>query len=271
VIGPCKPGSTGPACPRSRRSTATSSTRPACSFRPTWHLVGRRAPRGCSASPLSTRWKWRAPLYERAADAHLRRCCRGLPSDDIRVGYYRLVPFHTRVGHLRFPRSTQRFPASIGSREAAGFYITDYLRWFGSYRQAMGGPQWKRPPDQDRSRRVALALHGGDRERLRRGAGPSSTTISEHLQLGRRRRLSRPANTLVVAGVGFTARCSTTPICTRAAVVPITDRIAVQLAAVHNSINADMRATVGLRFNWSPQDGSDHEERRTGKSDPSRW
>jgi hypothetical protein len=24
----------------------------------------------------------------------------------------------------------------------------------------------------------------------------------------------------------------------------------VQLAAVHNSINADMRATVGLRFNW---------------------
>jgi hypothetical protein len=32
--------------------------------------------------------------------------------------------------------------------------------------------------------------------------------------------------------------------------VPITDRIAVQVAAAHNSINADTRATVGLRFNW---------------------
>jgi len=34
------------------------------------------------------------------------------------------------------------------------------------------------------------------------------------------------------------------------AILPVTDRIALQLIAAHNSVNADTRVTAGLRFTW---------------------
>jgi hypothetical protein len=33
-------------------------------------------------------------------------------------------------------------------------------------------------------------------------------------------------------------------------IVPVTDRIGVQLGVGYNSTNTDVRATIGLRFTW---------------------
>jgi len=58
-----------------------------------------------------------------------------------------------------------------------------------------------------------------------------------------------PANALVVVGVGYSPLFDNVDLHARA-IMPITDRLAAQFAVAHNSINADTRATVGLRFNW---------------------
>ena len=58
-----------------------------------------------------------------------------------------------------------------------------------------------------------------------------------------------PRNMLVVAGVGYSPLIDNVDLHVRT-ILPITDRVAVQLAVGHNSVNADTRALVGLRFNW---------------------
>jgi tetratricopeptide (TPR) repeat protein len=171
-----------------------------------------------------------------------------LPSDDIRVGYYRLVPFQYNVSVTYDFRAHTALPDEHWVEGSAGFYITDYLRWFGSYRQAMGGPQWN-----GRLIRTGLGVSLSPSWEVTASGFDAAQAVFNNYQNifswvvdvvyhG-------PANTLVVAGVGYSPLLDNTDLHARA-VVPITDRIAVQLAAVHNSINADMRATVGLRFNW---------------------
>jgi hypothetical protein len=171
-----------------------------------------------------------------------------LPSDDIRVGYYRLVPFQYNLSVTYDFRAHTALPDEHWVEGSAGFYITDYLRWFGSYRQAMGGPQWN-----GRLIRTGLGVSLSPSWEVTASGFDAAQAIFNNYQNifswvvdvvyhG-------PANTLVVVGVGYSPLLDNTDLHARA-VVPITDRIAVQLAAVHNSINADMRATVGLRFNW---------------------
>ena len=58
-----------------------------------------------------------------------------------------------------------------------------------------------------------------------------------------------PRNMLLVAGVGYSPLIDNVDLHARA-ILPVTDRIALQLIAAHNSINADMRVTAGLRFTW---------------------
>jgi len=147
-----------------------------------------------------------------------------LPSYDIRVGYYRLVPFQYNVSVTYDFRAHTALPDEHWVEGSAGFYITDYLRWFGSYRQAMGGPQW-------------------NGRLIRTGLGVSLSPSWEVTASG------FDAAQAVFNGVGCSPRLDNTDLHARA-IVPITDRVAVQHAAVHNSINADIRATVGLRFNW---------------------
>jgi tetratricopeptide (TPR) repeat protein len=114
-----------------------------------------------------------------------------LPSDDIRAGYYRLVPFQYNLAVTYDFRAHTGLPDEHWFEGSAGFYMTDYLRWFGSYRQAVGGPAVERPPDQDRAGRVAFQLLGGHRERLQRRAADLQQ-LSEHMELGGRRRLPWP-------------------------------------------------------------------------------
>jgi hypothetical protein len=54
---------------------------------------------------------------------------------------------------------------------------------------------------------------------------------------------------LLVAGVGYSPQIDNVDLHARA-ILPIADRIAVQLIAAHNSINFDTRLTAGLRFTW---------------------
>jgi len=54
---------------------------------------------------------------------------------------------------------------------------------------------------------------------------------------------------LLVAGVGYSPLIDNVDLHARA-ILPVTDRVAVQLIAAHNSTNADTRATAGLRFTW---------------------
>ena len=58
-----------------------------------------------------------------------------------------------------------------------------------------------------------------------------------------------PRNMLVVAGAGYSPEIRNLDLHARA-ILPLTDRVAVQLVVGHNSVNADLRASVGLRFNW---------------------
>ena len=171
-----------------------------------------------------------------------------LPSDDIRIGYYRLVPFQYNLSVTYDFRAHTGLPDEYWIEGSAGIYVTDYLRWFGSYRQAVGGPQWN-----GRLVRTGLAVALSDSWEVTASGFNAAQQIFNNYQNiyswvfdvvyhG-------PANALVVAGVGYSPLFDNVDLHARA-IVPITDRIAVQVAAAHNSINADTRATVGLRFNW---------------------
>jgi long-subunit fatty acid transport protein len=58
-----------------------------------------------------------------------------------------------------------------------------------------------------------------------------------------------PRNLLVVAGVGYSPTISNLDLHART-ILPVTDRVALQLIAGYNSLNTDTRLTAGLRFNW---------------------
>jgi tetratricopeptide (TPR) repeat protein len=171
-----------------------------------------------------------------------------LPSDDIRAGYYRLVPFQYNLSVTYDFRAHTGLPDEHWFEGSAGFYMTDYLRWFGSYRQAVGGPQWN-----GRLIRTGLgASLSSSWEVTASGFNAAQQIFNNYQNIwswvvdvvyhG-------PVNTLVVVGVGYSPLFDNIDLHARA-IVPVTERIAVQVAAAHNSINADTRATVGLRFNW---------------------
>ena len=58
-----------------------------------------------------------------------------------------------------------------------------------------------------------------------------------------------PRNLLLTGGVGYSPLIDNLDLHGRA-ILPVTDRIALQLIAAHNSVNADTRVTAGLRFTW---------------------
>lgn len=171
-----------------------------------------------------------------------------LPSDDVRVGYQRLVPFQYNLGVAYDYRRHTTLPDEHWLEGSAGFYLTDYLRWFGSYRQAFGGPQWN-----GRLIRTGLAASLSPSWEVTASGFNAAQAIFNNYQNifswvvdvvyhG-------PLNTLVVVGVGYSPLFDNVDLHARA-VLPITERVAVQVAVAHNSVNADTRTTAGLRFNW---------------------
>ena len=171
-----------------------------------------------------------------------------LPSDDITVGYHRLVPLSYAFSLVYDYRGHTSLPTEHWIDGSVAFYLTDWLRWFGGYRQAFGGlqydgrlirsgfsatfaPSWE-----------ATATVYNSAQAVFNNYQNLWTWVFEITHYG-------PRNLLLVGGVGYSPLIDNIDLHARA-ILPVTDRVAVQLIAAHNSINADMRVTAGLRFTW---------------------
>ena len=171
-----------------------------------------------------------------------------LPTDDVRVGYHRLVPLTYAFSVVYDYRGHSGLPTEHWLDVGGAIYLTDQLRLFGGYRQAWGAFQWD-----------ARLIRGG----LAASLSPS-WEVSAALYNAAQAIFSNyldiwswvfdatwhgPRNSLVIGGVGYSPLIDNVDLHARA-ILPVTDRVALQMAVGHNSINADTRATVGLRFNW---------------------
>jgi Tetratricopeptide repeat len=171
-----------------------------------------------------------------------------LPSDDITVGYHRLMPLSYAFSLVYDYRGHASLPTEHWIDGSVAFYLTDWLRWFGGYRQAFGAfqyngrlirtglsatfaPSWE-----------ATAMVYNSAQAIFNNYQDLWTWVFEITHYG-------PRNMLLVAGVGYSPLIDNVDLHARA-ILPVTDRIALQLIAAHNSINADMRVTAGLRFTW---------------------
>ena len=171
-----------------------------------------------------------------------------LPSDDLRAGYHRLVPLSYAVSVVYDYRAHASLPTEHWLDGGATIYITDYLRWFGSYRQMFGAFQYN-----GRLIRTGLSVSLNDSFEVSGTFYDAAQAVFNNYQ----NILSwvvdvtyhGPRNTLVVAGVGYSPLIDNVDLHART-ILPVTDRVGVQLAVGHNSINYDTRATVGLRFTW---------------------
>ena len=84
------------------------------------------------------------------------------------------------------------------------------------------------------------------------GAGPSSTgTRRSSFVVGSQHHLLQPVQTCCSwSSIGYRPLIDRPSTCTGMQILPVADRIALQLIAAHNSFNADTRVTAGLRFTW---------------------
>ncbi len=171
-----------------------------------------------------------------------------LPSDDITVGYHRLMPLSYALSVVYDYRGHAALPTEHWIDGSMAFYLTDWLRWFGGYRQAFGAPQYN-----GRLIRSGLSVTVAPSWDVTGTVYNSAQAVFNNYQdlwswvfevthYG-------PHNMLLVAGVGYSPLIDNVDLHARA-ILPVTDRIAVQLIAAHNSINADMRVTAGLRLTW---------------------
>jgi len=171
-----------------------------------------------------------------------------LPSDDITVGYHRLVPLSYAFSLVYDYRGHAALPTEHWIDGSVAFYLTDWLRWFGGYRQAFGASQYNgRLIRSGLSATVApswdvTATGYNSAQAVFNNYQDLWTWVFEVTHYG-------PRNMLLVAGVGYSPLIDNVDLHARA-ILPLNDRLALQLIAAHNSINADMRVTAGLRFTW---------------------
>jgi hypothetical protein len=173
-----------------------------------------------------------------------------LPTDDLHIGYSRLVPL-SYVAALNYDyriHSQSGLPAEHWVDGAVTLYVTDRIRWFGGFRWVSGAPQWD-----GRLIRTGLSASISDSFEVTGTVYDSAqATFNNYQDLYSwvvDVAYHGPRNSLVVAGFGTSPLINNLDLHARA-IVPVTDRMAVQLGIGHNSTNADTRATVGLRFTW---------------------
>jgi len=171
-----------------------------------------------------------------------------LPSDDITVGYHRLVPLSYAFSLVYDYRGHAALPTEHWIDGSVAFYLSDWLRWFAGYRQAFGASQYNgRLIRSGLSATVApswdvTATVYNSAQAVFNNYQDLWTWVFEVTHYG-------PRNMLLVAGVGYSPLIDNVDLHARA-ILPLNDRLALQLIAAHNSTNADMRVTAGLRFTW---------------------
>ncbi len=171
-----------------------------------------------------------------------------LPSDDYKAGYHRLVPLSYAVSVVYDYRGHTSLPTEHWIDGGVTIYVTDYLRWFGGYRQMLGGFQYN-----GRLIRTGLSASLNDSWEVTGTFFDAAQAIFNNYQdifsWTFDVTYHGPHNLLAVAGVGYSPLIDNVDLHART-ILPVTDRIAVQLAVGHNSINYDTRATAGLCFTW---------------------
>lgn len=171
-----------------------------------------------------------------------------LPSDNITLGYHRVMPGSYAFSLVYDYRGHSELPTEHWIDGSVTIYLTDRLQWFGGYRQSFGdaryngrlirtglsatvAPSWQVTATVYNSRQAVF----NDYQDLWSG-------LLEVTYFG-------PRNTLVVAGVGATPLVENFHLHARA-ILPVADRVAAQLIATHDSNNAAMSMTGGLLFTW---------------------
>ncbi len=171
-----------------------------------------------------------------------------LPSDDITVGYHRLMPLSYAVSLVYDYRDHDGRPTEHWIDGGLSLYLTDRLRWFGGYRQAFGAFQYN-----GRLIRTGLSATVAPSWEVTATVYDSAQAIFNNYQDLWTGVLDvtyhGPHSLLVVAGGGYSPLIDNLDLHGRA-ILPVTDHIALQLIAAHNSVNADTRVTAGLRFTW---------------------
>jgi tetratricopeptide (TPR) repeat protein len=171
-----------------------------------------------------------------------------LPSQDITVGYHRLVPLSYAFSLVYDYRYHADIPTAHWIDGRVDVYVTDRLIWFVDYRQAFGGfdvngrlvrtglsatvaPRWS----------VTATVYDSAQPVFQNSRDLWSWTVDVTY--------AGPRNTLLTAGVGTSPLINNVDVHARG-VLPVTDRIGLQLIAAHNSSNAQTSVTGGLLFTW---------------------
>lgn len=171
-----------------------------------------------------------------------------LPSNDVRLGFYHAVPQYYNFSLTYDYRTHDTLPAEHWIEGGAGFYVTDRIKWFGTYRQAFGASQWN-----GRLIRTGLGLILSDSWEV----GPSVFSSAQNIFNNYQNIFSwvfdvtyrGPQNLLVVFGAGYSPLINNVDLHARA-ILPVTDRFGLTASIAYNTTNADTRATAGLRINW---------------------
>lgn len=171
-----------------------------------------------------------------------------LPSNDVRLGFYHTVPQYYNFSLTYDYRTHDTLPSEHWIEGGAGFYVTDRIKWFGTYRQAFGAPQWN-----GRLIRTGLGLILSDSWEVSPSVFSSAQNIFNNYQnifswvfdvtyRG-------PENLLVVFGAGYSPLINNVDLHART-ILPLTERFGLTASIAYNSTNADTRATAGIRINW---------------------
>lgn len=171
-----------------------------------------------------------------------------LPSQDITVGYHRLVPLSYAFSLVYDYRDYSAQPTEHWLEGSTTIYITDNLQWFGGYRWSFGADRYN-----GHLFRTGLTATVAPSWLVTATVYDSKQAVFEDYRdlwsgvidvtyLG-------PHNMLVVAGVGTSPTIDNFDLHARA-ILPVTDAVALQLIASHNTINAATIVTAGLLFNW---------------------
>ena len=171
-----------------------------------------------------------------------------LPSEDITVGYHRLMPLNYAFSLVYDYRGYTSMPTEHWIDGSVAINVTDGLRWFGGYRQSFGAAQYDGRLVRTglsatfaRSWDVTATVYNSSQPSFHNGEDLWSWVIDVTY--------AGPRGLLVGAGGGYSPLIDNVDLHARA-VLPVTDRVALQVIAAHNSANSDTRVKAGLLFTW---------------------
>lgn len=171
-----------------------------------------------------------------------------LPSQNITVGYHRLVPLSYAVSLVYDNRGYSELPTEHWIDGSLTIFLSEHVQWFTAYRHSFGAEQYE-----GHLVRTGLSTKVAPSWMLTATVYNSQQAAFEDYRdlwsgvvdvtyFG-------PRNTMVVVGVGTSPSIDNLDLHARA-VLPVADPIGLQLIASHDTLNSATRLTAGLLFTW---------------------